>query len=122
MKRILLLSFSVCLFIYPIFSQPNSHNKIDTNYGNSVIVIDSRPFSVVNRDFEISLNCIINEKYLLIPESSEKDMYLQYRIVPEIGGNQPCENKPRMTTIRYSPKNTHIQVPEIGGPLLIKKP
>ena len=86
-----------------------------------MVGVDARPFSVMNKDFEISLNTIINEKYLLISESSEKDRYFLYRIVPETDGNQSDDNNPNLTPIRIIPKNI-LQVPETGSPLLIKKP
>lgn len=111
----------ICTYLIPIFSQVNSHNKTDTTYGNAMVGVDARPFSVMNKDFEISLNTIINEKYLLISESSEKDRYFLYRIVPETDGNQSDDNNPNMIPIRIIPKNI-LQVPETKSPLFIKKP
>jgi len=141
MKRIFSLIVLMCMYLIPIFSQVDSHIKTNTPFGNSIVVIDSRPFSVMNKDFKNSLISILNERNLLISESSEKDMNFQYRIVRELEGNQSYYTKPRMTTVRYIPnstqsyntkpriitlrgdiqKNFHIQVPEIGNPLLIRK-
>ncbi len=122
MKRIFSFMVFICTYLIPVFSQQNSHTKTDTTYGNTMVVVDARPFSVMNKDFEISLNTIINEKYLLISETSEKDRYFLYRIVPETDGNQSDDNNTNMTPIRIIPKNILIPVPETGSPLLIKKP
>jgi hypothetical protein len=44
MKKILLLTVLICLWLTPIFSQLNIHSKIDTTYKNTLITIDLKYF------------------------------------------------------------------------------
>ena len=122
MKRLFSLIVLMCTYLIPIFSQANSPIITNATYGNDIIVIDAKPFSVMNKDFEISLNSIINEKNLLVSESSEKDLYFLYWLVPKTDDNQSGESISGMKTIRIIPKNILIPVPETGSPLFIKKP
>jgi hypothetical protein len=76
---------------------------------------------VVNKTFKGSLNQIINERILLVPETSENDMNFKYRTIQKLDDIQPFENKSHITTIRCIPKNYQIQIPEKGSSFLIKK-
>jgi hypothetical protein len=121
MKRIFSILILACTYLIPMFSQSNIHSKIDTNYEKSIAVVDARPFPVVNKAFKGSLNQIVNEKVLLVPVSSDKDMNFQYKTIQKSDNNQSFDNKSKITTIRYIPRNYQIKIPETGSPLLIKK-
>ncbi len=123
MKRLFLLLVLMCTYLIPTFSQANIPIITNATNGNDIVVIDARPFSVMNKDFENSLNSIINEKNLLVSESSEKDRYYLYRFVHPVlekYGNQSFDDTPFMTPIRIVPNSIPLPVPVPGSPLLIK--
>jgi hydroxyacylglutathione hydrolase len=70
MKRIFSLSFLTCLYFIPVFSQVSSHDMAYPIPGNSIAVVDARPFLVINSAFNSSLNHIMNEKVLLVSEQN----------------------------------------------------
>ena len=123
MRRILLFTVITCLYLNPIFSQLNSHCKIDTTYKNSLIIIDQKYFiQNSNRNLGSFIDDLNNEKMLLIPKSSGKYMFIGYSLVRKKDSTRSNVKMLCITPRKILPINLYKPGTSVGDPLPFKKP
>lgn len=122
MKKLILLTAFIGLFLIPTFSQINGHFKTDTTLKNRSIFSYQKPFKLsdtihFNRLFRDSPN----NKHLLFPKFSERNFYQGLIPIENFAYAQFYDKMPCLRPKGYFPMRIAKPDSTIRYSLLIKK-
>lgn len=110
MKKLMLSTIFICLFIAPAFSQIRGHFKIDTTFKDRSNFSYQKPFRFGDSiNFNFPLKDLLNNKRFSFPEYSGRNLVIRPDLMGSIVGSQSYDRMP-------------CYIPKGNFPMMILKP
>lgn len=104
MKKIIILSAFICLFLIPTYSQINWQFKIETTFRDQSILSYPRPFKLCDSiDFNALLNGSLNKKSFQFPKFSSRNFDFGSKSTMTFAPGQFDDNMPCFRPQGYFP-------------------